>query len=739
MKKRILSIILAFLMLAPFMTQLLAPAVSTADDGNGISACITGADTAITQFAAGEIGAALEKCGITVSEADAEWTICFLPVQEELGEQSYTIHVSDKTIEIAGGDENGLLYGGLEAAEQIALGGGPEAVKESEGSPTVLNRGIKFNIPLDMRTPSYTDAGDAAQLNMEDMWDIEFWHEELDELARNRYNVMSIWNLNPFPSMLKLEDYPDVALDDVWRMTLPLDGSYNGTATDMVRPEHWENYEVIKKMTIDEKIAFWQEVMAYAHDRGIQFYIFTWNIYTYGENGKYGITSDVENEVTRDYFRKSVQAMVETYPDLDGLGFSAGENMDWSFEQNSNELWLYDTYGRGINAALESQPEREFKLIHRRHLVYNFEELRETWAGFKGTLDFSDKYSYAHMHSSTTPHFADDTLSLLPADLRTWLELRCDDLYYARWGDADFIRDYVSGMPDASQLRGFFYGADGNILGRDYTSLDEEEYGQMHIEKHWYEYMLIGRLAYNPSLTNEDCKALFALHFDGAVDSSKTDLLFEAVQAAGKIIPQVTRFFWIDTDAYYPEMCLTHRTAFGFLSVKNYANFSNALDGAGVLAVPDYVDAVQAGQEDFDLQTPPEVAQALADYSAETMKYLETLLADEPETFSSFEEKEFYSMAKDQLMQALMGLYYSEKISAAVDLKLYNATSDTAYQNSSIEHLNKAVEYWKAYAAEFEARYRPLMMSRLQVAPDPMALIKDVEKDISIAQKWRIR
>ena len=116
----------------------------------------------------------------------------------------------------------------------------------------------------------------------------------------------------------------------------------------------------------------------------------------------------------------------------------------------------------------------------------------------------------------------------------------------------------------------------------------------------------------------------------------------------------------------------------------------------------------------------------------------ETLLADEPETCSSFEEKEFYSMAKDQLMQALMGLYYSEKISAAVDLKLYNATSDTAYQNSSIEHLNKAVEYWKAYAAEFEARYRPLMMSRLQVAPDPVAFMKDVEKGISIGQKRQI-
>ena len=44
-------------------------------------------------------------------------------------------------------------------------------------------------------------------------------------------------------------------------------------------------------MTIDEKIRFWRDVMQYAHDRGIEVYLFTWNIFTFGTEGKYGITA----------------------------------------------------------------------------------------------------------------------------------------------------------------------------------------------------------------------------------------------------------------------------------------------------------------------------------------------------------------------------------------------------------------------------------------------------------------
>ena len=32
-------------------------------------------------------------------------------------------------------------------------------------------------------------------------------------------------------------------------------------------------------MNHDQRVAFWREVMQYAHDRGMKFYFFNWNIY----------------------------------------------------------------------------------------------------------------------------------------------------------------------------------------------------------------------------------------------------------------------------------------------------------------------------------------------------------------------------------------------------------------------------------------------------------------------------
>ncbi len=78
-------------------------------------------------------------------------------------------------------------------------------------------RGTKFNIPLDLRTPSYTDVSDVAQLNIAEMWNLEFWKEYIDNLARYRYNFISLWSLHPFPSMVRVPGYEDVALDDVQR------------------------------------------------------------------------------------------------------------------------------------------------------------------------------------------------------------------------------------------------------------------------------------------------------------------------------------------------------------------------------------------------------------------------------------------------------------------------------------------------------------------------------------------
>ena len=42
---------------------------------------------------------------------------------------------------------------------------------------------MKFNIPLDVRTLTYSDPADASQVNIPEMWNLEFWKVYIDQLA----------------------------------------------------------------------------------------------------------------------------------------------------------------------------------------------------------------------------------------------------------------------------------------------------------------------------------------------------------------------------------------------------------------------------------------------------------------------------------------------------------------------------------------------------------------------------
>jgi len=240
--------------------------------------------------------------------------------------QSYAIRKQGATYAVLANDAAGAMYGGLDLAEAIRLGT-LAGLADSDHQPYIARRGIKFNIPLDVRTPSYSDAGDSAQQNIPEMWSFDFWREFLDEMARHRFNVLSLWNLHPFPSMVKVPEYPDIALDDVMRTTVKFDDTFSTSRKDMLRPAMLEHLETVKKISIGDKIQFWRDVMQYARGRGIDVYIFTWNTFVFGTGGKYGITAANDNLTTIDYFRKSVREMVLTYPLLAGFGITAGENM----------------------------------------------------------------------------------------------------------------------------------------------------------------------------------------------------------------------------------------------------------------------------------------------------------------------------------------------------------------------------------------------------------------------------
>ena len=177
-------------------------------------------EAAPVKFAAVEIAQALR-----VSDAKGLKKIV-LEIAGKGPAQSYRFsRPTPETLVVSGADACGAMYGGLDVAEAIRLGTLAD-LQAGEHAPYIAQRGIKFNIPLDARTPSYSDAGDAAQQNIPEMWSLDFWREFLDEMARHRFNVLSLWNLHPFPSMVKVPEYPDVALDDVMRTTVKFDTTY---------------------------------------------------------------------------------------------------------------------------------------------------------------------------------------------------------------------------------------------------------------------------------------------------------------------------------------------------------------------------------------------------------------------------------------------------------------------------------------------------------------------------------
>src|SRR6266545_893984 len=166
------------------------------------------------RFAAGEIRAAAASGGTPLSEQRCTGTLAgvttiALAVAGAGPAQSYRIERSPGLFSVTGADATGAMYGGLDLAEAIRLGR-LEQTATGEHRPYIARRGIKFNIPLDLRTPSYSDCGDAAQQNIPEMWSMDFWREFLDEMARHRYNVLSLWSLHPFPSLVKVPEFPDV-------------------------------------------------------------------------------------------------------------------------------------------------------------------------------------------------------------------------------------------------------------------------------------------------------------------------------------------------------------------------------------------------------------------------------------------------------------------------------------------------------------------------------------------------
>lgn len=692
------------------------------------------------QFAIEKIREALNSKGLNGETLNGAGSIAISIEEDPSKPESFAIAKTGRgDVTIVGSDAAGAMYGGLELAEQISIGGF-NVIEETEQSPYMPMRGTKFNIPLDVRSPSYSDPCDAAQNNIEEMWSLEFWKEYIDELASHRYNYISLWNLHPFPSMVRVPDYPDVALDDVKRsLTIRNKELYTLQGTFFDIPEVMDSLETLKVMTIDEKIDFWKQVMDYGKQRNVAFYIMTWNIFINGTDGKYGITDCYTNEITKDYFRKSVEQMLLTYPDLAGIGITTGENMreastvvynpnnvsseieygkvkDASYEEKGQ--WMFDTYGKGILDALSRQPERKFRFIHRKWMA-GPADVAETFgpliANENVDFIFSCKYAQAHVYSSTVQPWHNDFVENM-GDLKTVWTLRNDDVYHFRWGAPDFVREFILNIPyDVSQ--GYYYGSDGYIWGREFLSLEPGDRRQLELDKHWYQWMLWGRLGYDPKAPNSRFEDIVGTHFPG-IDKKA---LFDSWQHASMIYPITTGFHWGSLDfQWYIEACKSRpQNAFtptGFHDVNRFISLGTHR-GTGYLSIPDFVTA-EENDEETEGKTPLDISEMLHHHADTALLLLDKL--------HHGGDKELRHTLDDIRSIAYLGKYYAHKITGATELHRKRL-------QYSAQELSLAAEYWRRYASISLGQYKnPLWTNRVGFC-DWREIYESVLGDIRIA------
>ncbi len=562
---------------------------------------------------------------------------------------------------------------------------------------------------------------------MLEMWSMDFWTGFIDHLARHRFNMISLWNLHPFPSMVKVPEYPDIALNDVVRTKVPIRRFYelgNGqTCPDLMR-----DTEVIKRITIEEKIEFWRAVMRYARERNVKFYLMTWNIFDWGIEGKYGIDIRAENPVTRDYYRKSVKQFVLTYPDLAGIGLTVGENMA-AYETDVKEQWAFDTYGQGVLDALAEHPERKLTFIHRMHQgdVANVDRhFAPLIANRNIQFLFSFKYAQAHVMSSPVQPFANEFVEEIQGRKTLWT-LRNDDNFYFRWGAPGFVRKFFQNLPP-SVSEGFYYGSDGYIWGREFLAKESATPRPLEIEKHWYHWMSFGRLGYNPDLPDE----WFAQILHDRFPEVDGRALFEAWQEASLIYPLTTGFHWGAADfSWYIEGCRSHPNGandrIGYHGVEQFI-VQPVHPGTKNQRIPDHVETVIAGRTS-PLKSPLQVAAELHAHADRAQQRLAT--------FPPARDRELVHTLGDIRCISLLGRYYAHKIAGATYLALFRANQEPEAQAQAVAELEKALATWKEYSAQARQRYtNPVRLKRVGDV-DWEKAITDLENDIAIAREGR--
>ncbi|HUQ08874.1 MAG TPA: hypothetical protein VM146_01070 [Steroidobacteraceae bacterium] len=593
-----------------------------------------------------------------------------LAIDPKLGAEAFRITARKGRALIIGGDARGLIYGALEARRQLHDEVPLDKLSGRGDTPRLAFRGIKLNTPWDSYRPS-----SALQQHAATMHDLGFWRAYLDMMVENRFNSFSLWTMHPF--------------------------------TYMIRPKHFPEASKWTDAQFAEWRHLYREIFRMAKERGLDTYVVFWSIFVSEEFEKahnpaqknyyphYYVEGDT-SDVTKRYLRESVTQMLVEYPDVDGIGVSHGEGMA-GMTPSQRQKFVDEVY---IAGALEANKSRPVKLIHRvpfssgldsgPGVSTDVEKLTRTAMEnlgnrFSGPIWVEMKFNWSHGHS--TPKLVkvhggklgDTYFKPTPTNYRIVWQVRNEDFFALRWGDADFIRAHIAENGRADHVGGYFVGSETYIPALDYfTSSQDPVNWEWAFQRQWLFYELWGRLLYDPATPD----TVFAADFQRRY-GDKASPLMRAYSLASEVPLTLAKIYDSKWDfTLYSE---------GFLAlqgeVTKYIGIDALIDQPTLdpdyLSIKEFVPGGRAAPGKISPLMTADFLDARVKEALQAVKDIDT----------SGNASLMYEVA-DVRIWSNLGAHLAEKLRGGVELQTYRTLGGESHKRAAIEHLTKALGFW---------------------------------------------
>ena len=640
------------------------------------------------RYAATRLTQVLRQQGHAIVEKPGRGIFVITIAQDgrRLASEEFATTPGSRTLKVAGGDSRGLIYGALTVCEELRNGIALDAMRPQAASAALPFRAIKFNLPWD----SYRSSS-AIDLHYDTVRDLAFWEAFLDMMAENRFNALTLWNLHPFPYMIRAKNFPEACRFSQSELA------------------EWRN--------------LFQGIFRMAKERGIASYVVNWNILVSPEfsrahglkgNNHFPIYKGVgdTSDIIRRYTRESVTQMLEEYEDLTGFGFTLGEQMGGMTPQQRQD-WIDETVIAGMKAV-----KRPVKMIFRAPLsadqgsggstsTTNETLTRNAIQRLDGSISepvwLEIKFNASHGLSTTDlvkthgGELGNAYYEPLPENYKiTWM-VRNEDVFALRWGVPQFVREHIekNGRPD--YVGGYFVGSENYIPAKDYfTAVEVPLDWRYAFERQWLYYKLWGRLLYDPSTPDSVFEAEFVRRY-----GPQTGTLLRAYALASSTqlrFASATDFSW-DFTIYGEGMMVFGRKGIQPMSVDMLISQKPLLPNW--LSVQDFVERRSAGLKIASADmTPLLLADNLQADCTEALRLIENM--DTPRD-ASLE----YEVA-DVMVWANLGLHYAEKLRGAVALQSFRAGGPSSERTAAIAHLEQSLAYWDVVIAITRPLYKEM-------------------------------